>query len=265
MQVSSDNKNLYVAAGVGDSVASYVRSTKTGHIRQLAGTAGCYTDHAHDVGRCNTGLELDGPEGIAVSPDGDSVYVGSFFSGAVAVFDRVSFTGTITQRTGVNGCIVDVATDGCTTGTALDSANALAISGDGRSVYVGAYGSNAVDVFGRAQPPPGHVAVSVPSRLNVPVGRVVSVPVSCTGSHGRMCPGGISLQPAPNGARTRGGSFNIPAGQRRNVSVALSASTLRYLSSNRSAKVTATLRVIEPTGRVKTFRRQMLLIESELG
>ena len=61
-------------------------------------------------------MQLDGPEGIAVSPDGKSVYVGAFNSNAVAVFDRVSFTGTITQRSGADGCIVNVATTGCTTG-----------------------------------------------------------------------------------------------------------------------------------------------------
>lgn len=266
MEVSSDNKNLYVASGVGSSVAAFKRNPKTGNLTQLGGVAGCYVDRARSLGRCNSGVELDGPEGIAVSPDGRTVYVGSYFSGSVTVFDRTAFTGTITQRAGAHGCFVNVATSGCTTATALGNANALAISPDGRGVYVGAYGSNAIAIFDRAEPRAGHVTVNVPNKLGVPNGSVVSIPITCSGTADRRCPGGISiaLSAGASGAR-RGGSFNIPVGQSDDVSVVMPNSVRRALAAAGSATVTVTMRVVQPTGRIAVFRERLRLGLSELG
>jgi DNA-binding beta-propeller fold protein YncE len=268
MQVSSDNKNLYVASGVGSSVAVFKRSTKSGNITQLKGIAGCFTDHQRSLGRCTAAVQLDGPEGIAVSPDGNTVYVGAFFSSAVTVFDRTSFNGTLTQRAGVDGCIINVAVAGCLTGTALDSANALAISPDGHSVYVGAFGSNAIASFARAEPRAGRVASSVPSRLQSPSGRTVSIPVRCTGPKTKLCPGGISLK-ASSGTSVAGtigrGSFSVPTGERRSVPIVLSPAARRYLRSHTSLLVTATLRVVQPTGQIAIFRQSVLLLVSGLG
>ena len=140
------------------------------------------------------GRQLDGPEGIAVSPDGKSVYVGAFNSNAVTVFDRVSFTGTITQRSGANGCIVNVATTGCTTGNALGNANALAVSPYGGNVYVGSYASNAIDVFARAQPRNGRVAARVPSRLTVARRDRCLGTRDLPGSRNKRCAGGLTLR-----------------------------------------------------------------------
>jgi DNA-binding beta-propeller fold protein YncE len=255
-----------VASGVGDSVAAFDRSTSTGRITQLAGTAGCYTNHERTLGRCASAVQLDGPEGIAVSPDGNSVYVGAFNSNAVAVFDRVSDTGTITQRSGANGCIVNVATTGCTTGNALGNANALAVSPYGGNVYVGSYAGNAIDVFARAQPRNGRVAARVPSRLTVASGTVVSVPVVCSGSRNRRCPGGLTLQASSQRLATASlstigrGSFNIPRGKSERVSVALSASARHYLNDNGSLPVVATLRVVQPSGRIEVFRERVVLM-----
>jgi len=266
LQVSPDNKNLYVASGIGDSVAAFARNPKTSQITQLAGVAGCYTNFKRSLGRCASGVELDGPEGIAISPDGNTVYVGSFYSNAIGVFDRDSFTGTITQRAGANGCIVNTPTSGCTTGKGLGNANALAISRDGRSVYAGSYESNAVDVFSRAVPLSGHVTTSVPRTLLVPERGAASIPVKCTGTLRRRCPGGLTLQ-APalelaGAARqvTIGrGSFNIAIGKTKHVPVVLSVKAYRYLNNNGSLTATAIMRVVQPTGQVKVFRQRIVL------
>lgn len=265
MQVSPDDKNLYVASGVGKSIAIFRRNRNTGSISQLRGVAGCFAQATYTLGRCNTGVQLDGPEGIAVSPDGNSVYVGSFFSNAIAVFDRVDYTGTLTQRPGPNGCVVEPATGGCNTGRALQGANGLAISADGRQLYVGANGSNALDVFSRSVPPPGDVKVSVPSRVRVAVASSVSVPVSCRGSKNRRCPGGISLGQSAAGPTSRGGSFSIPTGQRRNVSIAISPSLVRALRSDGSVRVIASLRVVLPDGRIRDSQQSILLIAATPG
>lgn len=260
MQVSPDNKNLYVASGIGDSIAAFKRSTSSGNLTQLAGVGGCYTNFTQTLGRCASGVQLDGPEGILVSPDGANVYVGSFFSNAIAVFDRVAYTGTLTQRVSPNGCVIEPATTGCTTGIALQGANALEMSNDGRRLYVGANGSNAVDVFSRAAPPSGWVRASVPNRVRVAVGRSVSLPIACTGSRNRRCPGGIALT-----SDGRGGSFNFPTGQRRNVTVLLSVTQLRALRTNGKVSVIATMRVVDPSGRIRVTRQRVLLIARSVG
>ena len=80
---------------------------------------------------------------VVVSPDGNNVYVGSFFGNAVAAFARNPSTGALTQLAGSAGCIAEE-TAGCATGIALKSVEGLAISGDGASVYAATALSNAV-------------------------------------------------------------------------------------------------------------------------
>jgi DNA-binding beta-propeller fold protein YncE len=59
----------------------------TGDLTQPAGTAGCVSQSGG--GGCANGHGLnDGPAGVAVSPDGKSVYVASFDSYAVARSNR---------------------------------------------------------------------------------------------------------------------------------------------------------------------------------
>ena len=87
---------------------------------------------------------------VTVSPDGTSVYVAAVLGDAVAVFDRAA-DGTLTQKTGLAGCISEDGSGGdCTDGKGLDGANSVTVSPDGKSVYVAALTSNAVAVFDRA-------------------------------------------------------------------------------------------------------------------
>jgi len=78
---------------------------------------------------------------VAVSPDGNHVYVVGSLDDAIAVFSRNASTGALTfvelERDGVNGV------DG------LDAALAVDVSPDGRNVYVGGFDDDAVAVFSR--------------------------------------------------------------------------------------------------------------------
>lgn len=263
MQVSPDNKNLYVASGVGSSIAIFKRNTGTGRLSQLAGIAGCFTDRQRNLGRCNVGIEIDQPEGITVSPDGKTVYVGSFASSSITVFDRTEFTGTLVQRAGTNGCIVNVPTSGCTTGLALGNVNALAVSRDGRHLYSGSYASNAVNIFSRAQPTAGHTSVSIPARIAATSGIEAQIKVSCQGSKAKRCPGGLTLTAL---SETIGrGSFNIRGGLHANVAVALSSSARQYLRTNLTLKAIATFRVVQPSGEIRVSSQNVVLVVSGLG
>ena len=91
---------------------------------------------------------LLGPDVVVVSPDGKSVYVGSFFGNAVAAFARDPSSGALTQLSGSAGCIAET-TGGCAVGLALGAPEGMAISGDGKSVYVATALSNAVVVLSR--------------------------------------------------------------------------------------------------------------------
>ncbi len=82
-----------------------------------------------------------------MSADGRSVYVGTF--GGVAVFRRDQRSGKLTQLSGRAGCVKEVNRGGCSLGRGIAGVRGLAISRDGRTVYVAAWYSSAVAVFAR--------------------------------------------------------------------------------------------------------------------
>lgn len=114
-------------------------------LEQLPGRHGCLTPPGTEQ-RCTPATGLFGPDSVVVSPDARHVYVAardrdfllSVGSSAIATFARDRRTGRLRQR----GCISDDGGDGrpgtdgaCRDGDALRSANALAVSPDGRHVY----------------------------------------------------------------------------------------------------------------------------------
>ena len=82
--VSPDGKSLYVTSD--DAVVRFNRNPTTGAITQPPGTAGCVSNTG--AGPCVDGHALNGPTGVAVSPDGKSVYAAVPSSTAVARFNR---------------------------------------------------------------------------------------------------------------------------------------------------------------------------------
>ena len=147
--VSPDGKNFYFPASGSKSIAVFRREASTGELQQLAGPDGCVSETGSN-GACVDGTALDGARGVAISPDGASVYVAAFFSDAVAVFSRDPSTGALTQLAGSAGCISETGTTGaCADGTGLDGVRALAVTPDGTSVYGASELSGAVSVFRR--------------------------------------------------------------------------------------------------------------------
>jgi sugar lactone lactonase YvrE/subtilisin-like proprotein convertase family protein len=140
--ISPDGRSVYVASSADSAVVRFDRNPTTG---ALSG-AGCIDDVGDaDCGTTQQGLSF--ADGVAVSPDGGSVYVTGGGDDAVARFDRDPASGALSGQ----NCIDDVGDAAGCGGTAqgLDNADALAVSPDGRSVYVTSGDDGAVVTFGR--------------------------------------------------------------------------------------------------------------------
>ena len=141
--VSSDGRNVYVANNTGDAILVFDRDPADGSLTQKLLLEGCINETGSNG--CTDGVALDGAAAIAESPDGQQVYVASQVSNAVEVFDRSPATGALSH----NSCISETGGAPCADGRALQAAIALAISPDGKSVYVASIVSDAIAVFTR--------------------------------------------------------------------------------------------------------------------
>jgi DNA-binding beta-propeller fold protein YncE len=127
-----------VEAGGAAAVAIFARDKTTGAHTQL----GCVSS---SVGACDDGTALGGARSVAVSPDGKHVYVAAQGADAVVVLARDRATGALVQ----SGCVNVVGAGGCAAGAGLEGAHGVAISPDGKHVYVASRESDAVVVFRR--------------------------------------------------------------------------------------------------------------------
>jgi len=177
---SPDGKNLYAAAPAGDSIAAFERDPRTGGLHQLPGESACIEDRLARVKQgCPTGLGLNYPRTIAISPDGlnayvasdsaDSVYGNDPANGdAVSAFSRDPTTGALRQLPGDAACVENTVarpTTGCpTVGRGLLDAYHVTVSPDGRFVYVGSQASRsgALAIF-RREPADGRL-IQLPGR-----------------------------------------------------------------------------------------------------
>jgi DNA-binding beta-propeller fold protein YncE len=148
LAVSPDGENLYVASFFGNAVAIFARA-RNGTLSQAADTTGCL---AEAIAGCAPAIGIGAPEGLAVSPDGASVYVAGALSNSIASFSRDPETGALSQATDGSGCVADAGTPlaGCTSGVQLAGANALAIAPAGRDLYATSLFSDSVTSFSRS-------------------------------------------------------------------------------------------------------------------
>jgi 6-phosphogluconolactonase (cycloisomerase 2 family) len=139
--ISPDGRFAYVTAFSGDNVAVFSRDAATSKLTPV----GC-VDQGAGTKACRGGARnLDGATDIDLSADGRSLYVTSFRGDAITAFARDSSSGALSEV----GCWAERATLGCRDVRGLDGAYDLAISADGRNVYVAARVSSAVATFAR--------------------------------------------------------------------------------------------------------------------
>ncbi len=189
--VSPDGSNVYVAASRSNAVAVFRRNQKTGVLGQPSGAAGCVA--VRGVFECGQANGLNGPNSVAVSPDGRNVYVTSRGSNAIAVFRRNPTTGALTQLPAGAGCISGLPAPACTRGRALVAPDVVVVSPDGRNVYVGSFFGNAAAVFDRDR---ASGALTQPSDDS---GCIAEATAGCTPGIALGAPEGMAI--SPNGAR----------------------------------------------------------------
>lgn len=146
---------LVLPAGAAARQHGLEKAGKRGTLAQLKGERGCLVDRGGKTGSCGTARALSGPgpfmgsRAIAISPNGKNVYVASSKSDAVAVFERNSRSGALTQLSGKKGCVAAKGAEGCTAAIGLDAPNSVAVSPDGKNVYVTSRASSSLTSFRR--------------------------------------------------------------------------------------------------------------------
>ncbi|MBS1882752.1 MAG: beta-propeller fold lactonase family protein [Actinobacteria bacterium] len=156
--VSPKGGNVYATSLTSNSVTMF-RRTEGGGLAQparpegenipagLGNPEGCLV-YLRSPG-CSFGRAMSVPEGLALSPAGDNLYVTAFISGAMDVLDRNLRSGVVTQKPGERGCLAAPKVGGCGPGRALGLTGSVVVSPDGRNVYSTSQESSAVDVFRR--------------------------------------------------------------------------------------------------------------------
>jgi 6-phosphogluconolactonase (cycloisomerase 2 family) len=184
LAMSPDGRELYaVSSGLEpgkDSLVTLQRDPRSGGLRPLQETPGCV--QSLPGSGCPALAGLEGASAITISPDGRFVYVASEVSGAVRGFKRNRTAGVLTPLLGRGGCVSsgnraddDVSCE--EKAPQLAGARSLAVSPDGRELYVAAFDPGAVVVLGR-NPRSGVLGVrrsdclQVASDANCPTGLI---------------------------------------------------------------------------------------------
>jgi DNA-binding beta-propeller fold protein YncE len=137
--VSPDGDSVYVTSSIDDSISHFTRADNGNLSYQ-----GCFADTAAAGCDVPDDAALDFAFGVAVSPDGDSVYVVGAMDGSISHFTRAD-NGNLTYE----GCFADTAAAGCTVpdDAALSNASGVAVSPGGDSVYVASENDDSVSHF----------------------------------------------------------------------------------------------------------------------
>ena len=140
LAISPDGKSVYAADQGGEDIAIFTRADN-GSLSQAPSPGDCIVDSNVESAECQaTATGIGEATGVAVSPDGDSVYTTGFdpnnTDGEIAEFTRSS-NGSLAQAASPGDCVETPGDNlGCgATAIGLTGITGLVISPDGRNVY----------------------------------------------------------------------------------------------------------------------------------
>jgi 6-phosphogluconolactonase (cycloisomerase 2 family) len=144
LRVSADNQHVYAVSGLANALVVYRRDPDNGALTFVEAERNGINDPTDSGGVV---IAMDRPASLALSADGQSVYVASRFGNAVNAFARVGDSaspdfGKLSFRTSYRNGLLGV--DG------LAGASGLVLSPDNHHLYAVAEGSNAIVLFDRA-------------------------------------------------------------------------------------------------------------------
>jgi 6-phosphogluconolactonase (cycloisomerase 2 family) len=142
--VSADGNFVFVSAGTTGAISTYRRDVNTGALERVS----CVSDTGTD-GLCANVNGLRGAGQIRIGPHAKTLYVIAPAAGAVSSFAVDQSTGGLGQL----ACAADrVAEPGaCTAVTTMEGVESMILSADGRNLYVGATGDEALTVLGTGE------------------------------------------------------------------------------------------------------------------
>jgi DNA-binding beta-propeller fold protein YncE len=151
--VSPDGKNVYANSSETSSVIELKRQG-SGALEELASPNECVSTET--LTGCQEVKGINGAFGVAISPQGEDVYVAGAGENAVAAFERNPTSGVLKQLTG-NPCVTEQAT-GCgdpefDERVGLKFARRLTVSPDGTNVYVAGQADHAIAELARTVKP----------------------------------------------------------------------------------------------------------------
>lgn len=202
--VSKDGTTLWVMGYSSYSIATFRIDPATGGLTQLAGTDGCisYDGSSEDgAGTCADGHGLYYPYGLALSPDGRTLYQAEY-DRTLTVYDVNQSTGALTQFPGTDGCF---STDSkgtssapgenvagiCTDVRGIENTYSVAVSPEGNTVYATGYTDHGtIGIFSRQAAP-----TCAAGTATAEAGKPVTVTLPCTDPNGDAVTRTITTQP----------------------------------------------------------------------
>ena len=152
LAISADGQNVYATSGPKNALVELKRNGESGALEQLGGEDKCVTTET--ILGCTTVSSVGLTRGVAISPRGEDVYVGSAAENGVAAFAR-GVEGALTPLTGGFQCVTSNPT-GCGTHNnllGLSEARRLVVSPDGTNLYVAGQSAGAIVELARTVTP----------------------------------------------------------------------------------------------------------------
>ena len=282
LTVAPDGRNVYTTGFSSSEVAVFARNASTGALTQPAGTAACVSDSGDAsngggglTGACVDGRGLGGAFPLAVSPAGDSLYVGGYSAAEMAAFARDPVSGAVTQLSGKSGCLSSNGDDAsgapgnglCGMVPTFTTPTGIAVSPDGTSAYVSDGSASALVAFRRETAPtcqgqtvsvaprtPTSVALHCSDADGDPVGLSIASPPG-SGSLGAIAAGGIVTY-TPQATFAGQTSFTFAASDGTNSSTP--ATVTLQVQSDHTPPLLSRLRLVHAVFRVGKARTPLV-------